>query len=169
MGGIKLTYIILYKKSKIKQKLKSYSLKMTSLEEHKNKIKEHLEEIDDAIEEGAEKKPITIGFHCSACAIQFLELYLHATNRIPIGKVIKHDWFKKPQKGQRIEPLIERHLNANFPNKNEIYSLIYDLEEERNILVYGKPASEQIKNVLEKFLKIKKIFLEMLKNERIEL
>lgn len=142
---------------------------MTSIEEHKNKIKEHLEEIDDAIEEGAENKPVTLGFHCSACAIQFLELYLHVTNRIPIGKIIKHDWFKKPQTDQKIEPLIERHLNADFPNKDKIYNLIYDLEEERNILVYGKPASEQIKNVLEKFSKIKQLFLEMLKNEGIEI
>ena len=53
---------------------------MTSIEEHKKKIKEHLDEIDDAINEGIEKKPITIGFHCSACSIQFLELYLHIIN-----------------------------------------------------------------------------------------
>ena len=52
---------------------------MTSLEEHNKKIKEHLEEINDAINQGIEKKPITIGFNCSACSIQYLELYLHIT------------------------------------------------------------------------------------------
>jgi len=31
---------------------------MTSIEEHRKKIKEHLSEIDDAIEEGIENKPI---------------------------------------------------------------------------------------------------------------
>ena len=62
---------------------------MTSIEEHKKKIKEHLDEIDDAINEGIEKKPITIGFHCSACSIQFLELYLHIINKLSMGKVIK--------------------------------------------------------------------------------
>ena len=45
---------------------------MTSLEEHKRKIKEHLHEINDAIDEGIENKPITIGFHTSACAMELL-------------------------------------------------------------------------------------------------
>ncbi|MBU2576710.1 MAG: hypothetical protein KKF50_03230 [Nanoarchaeota archaeon] len=142
---------------------------MTSIEEHKKKIKEHLEEIDDAIEEGIEKKPITIGFHCSACVLQFLELYLQVTDKIPIGKIIKHDWFKKPHLDQKKEPLIERKLSVVFPKKDEIYSLIYDLEGERNSLVYGKPIEKQIKNVLDNFLKIKEIFQEMFKNEKFEL
>jgi hypothetical protein len=81
---------------------------MTSIDEHKKKIQEHLEELEDAIEKGIEKKPVTIGFHTFACSIQYLELYLHLINKIPIGKIIKHDWFKKHQKSQRIEPLIER-------------------------------------------------------------
>ncbi len=142
---------------------------MTSIDEHKKKIKEHLEEINNAIEEGMERKPVTIGFHCSACALQFLELYLHVVNKIPIGKVVKHDWFKKPQTSQKKEPLIERKMNVAFSRKDEIYSLIYELEEERNSLVYGKPTENQIKNVLEKFLKIKEIFYELLKNEKFEL
>lgn len=142
---------------------------MTSIEEHKKKIKEHFDEIDDAIEEGIEKKPVTIGFHCSACSIQFLELYLHVTNKITTGKVIKHDWFKRPKPEQKKESLIERKLNADFPKKQEIYSLIYELEEERNILVYGKPAEEQIKRILNTFSKLKEIFKELLKNEGIEI
>ena len=142
---------------------------MTSIDEHKNKIKEHLIEIDDAINEGIENKPVTIGFHCSACPIQFLELYLHATNKLPIGKIIKHDWFKRPQEKQKKEPLIERKLAIEFPKKEEIYNLIYDLEDERNIVVYGKSSKEQVKKVLDSFLKLKSIFLELLKNERIEI
>ena len=57
---------------------------MTSIEEHKKKIKEHLEEIEDAINSGIEKKPVTIGFHCSACSMQFLEIYLHKIDKISI-------------------------------------------------------------------------------------
>lgn len=142
---------------------------MTSIEEHKRKIQEHLDEIADAIEEGIEKKPVTIGFHCSACSIQFLELYLHASGRISIGKVVKHDWFKRPKEGQKIEPLIERKLQIDFPKKKEIYGLIYKLEEERNILMYGKPVGEQVKKVLNVFMMLKGIFQELLKNERIEI
>ena len=142
---------------------------MTSIEEHKKKISEHLEEIDDAIKQGIEKKPVTIGFHCSACPLQFLELYLHLLNKIPIGKIIKHDWFKRPKIDQKIEPLIERKLPVIFPKREEIYNLIYTLEEERNTLMYGKPTKAQIEKVLIEFKKLKEIFIEALKNENIEI
>ena len=142
---------------------------MISKEEHINKIKEHLDEINDAINEGAEKKPTTIGFHCSACAIQFLELYLHLINKIQIGKIIKHDWFKKPQSGQKIESLIERKLPIEFDKKQEIYNLIYNLEEQRNKLIYGSPNEEEIKDMINNFNKLKKIFQEILKNENIKI
>ena len=138
---------------------------MTSLEEHKKKIKEHLEEIEDAIGMGIEKKPVTIGFHCSACAMQFLEIYLHIKNKISIGKVVKHDWFKRPHPGQKQEPLIERKLIVDFPQKQEVYNLIYSLEEERNTLMYGKPLEEQVKKVLNIFLEFKKILISLLENE----
>ncbi len=141
---------------------------MTSIEEHKKKIQEHIDEIENAIEEGIEKKPVTIGFHCSACAIQFLEIYLHITNKISMGKIIKHDWFKRPKVEQKREPLIERKLPIDFPKKQDVYNLVYDLEDERNTLMYGKSTQEQIKKVLETFSKLKKIFKELLKNEGIE-
>src|SRR3989344_2358813 len=98
---------------------------MTTLEEHRRKIKEHLSEINDAIEEGIEEKPITIGFHCSACALELLEIYLHKLGKLPINKIIKHDWFKKPQTEQKKGPLIDRILPLEFENKDKIYSLIY--------------------------------------------
>ena len=142
---------------------------MTSIEEHKKKIKEHLEEIEDAIDEGIEKKPITIGFHCSACSIQFLELYLHVINKISIFKIIKNDWFKKPKPEQKKEPLIERKLNVNFSKKQEIYDLIYKIEEERNILMYGKPVKNQIKEILKNFLKLKETFLSLFNNENVKI
>lgn len=138
---------------------------MTSIEEHKKKITEHLEEIEDAINSGIEKKPITIGFHCSACSIQFLETYLHKINKISVGKVLKHDWFKKPTPEQKKEPLIERKLSVEFPQKEKIYNLIYDIEEDRNSLMYGSPKKEKIKEVLENFQKLREIFKELLKDE----
>ena len=116
---------------------------MTSIEEHKNKINEHLEAIDDAIKQDI--------------------------NKIPAGKVIKHDWFKRPFPEQKKEPLVERKISAIFPRKEEIYNLIYALEEERNSLMYGKSSEAQIKKVIENFLKVKEILLELLNNERIEI
>ncbi|MBS3134940.1 hypothetical protein J4406_01025 [Candidatus Woesearchaeota archaeon] len=138
---------------------------MTSIKEHKKKIVEHLEEIEDAINNDIEKKPITIGFHCSACSIQLLEVYLHKINKISIGKVIKHDWFKKPKLEQKKNPLIERKLSIKFPKKEEIYKLIYEIEEDRNSLMYGAPKKEKIKKVLKNFQELKEIFKLLLKNE----
>ena len=86
-----------------------------------------------------------------------------------MGKIIKHDWFKKPKEEQKIEPLIERKLPLVFPKKDEIYNLIYNIEEERNSLLYGKPKDEQIKKVITNFLKLKKEMEELLKNEGFEI
>lgn len=138
---------------------------MTSIEEHKKKIKEHLEEIEDALNQGIKKKPVTLGFHCSACALQYLELYLHATNKISIGKIINHEWFKRPKTEQKKEPLIERKLPVQFEKRQEIYGLLYTLEEERKSLMYGKSTNEQIKKVIDVFNQLKKIMEELLKNE----
>ncbi len=97
--------------------------------------------------------------------MQFLELYLHLINKIPIGKIIKHDWFKKPTPEQKKEPLIKRKLPLIFEKKQQIYDLIYKIEEERTSLMYDKPKKEQTKNLLNNFLKLKNIFAELLKNE----
>ncbi|HLC83783.1 MAG TPA: hypothetical protein VJI69_08125 [Bacteroidia bacterium] len=142
---------------------------MTSIDEHKRKIKEHLEGINETIEAGIEKRPMTIGFHCSACSIEFLELYLHLINKIPISKIIKHDWFKRPTPNQKIEPLIERKNPVQFPEKEKIYDLIYSIEEKRNSLIYGKPSTEQIKKVVFDFNKLKDIFYKLFENEKFEL
>lgn len=142
---------------------------MTSIEEHKRKIKEHLEEINDAIDFGAEKRPITIGFHCSACSVEFLEIYLHILNKIPISKITKHDWFKRPTPEQKKDALIDRKLAIEFPKKQEIYNLIYSIEEERNSLMYGKPTKQQIKKVIDTFLELKRIFEGLFKNEKFEI
>lgn len=132
---------------------------MASIKDHTQRIREHLEEIDDAINQGIDKKPVTIGFHCSVCSIELLELYLHKTNKIPIGKIIKHDWFKRPKAGQKIEPLIERKMPISFPDKEEIYELIYSIEDNRNSLMYGSPPHERIKRVLLHFQKLREIII----------
>lgn len=133
---------------------------MGAIRDHKQRIKEHFEELDGAIVVGMERKPVTIGLHTSSCAIELLELYLHKEGKIPIGKIIKHDWFKKPLPEQKVEPLIERKLNVNFPSKKEVYDLIYKIEENRTKLVYGRPTKEQIETVMNAFNKLKDMLLE---------
>jgi hypothetical protein len=142
---------------------------MTSVEGHKRKIKEHLDEIEDAIDIGTETRPITIGFHCSACSIEMLELYLHKLNKISMGKTIKHNWFKAVQDGQKSEPLADRMISADFPRKDEIFGLLRRVESKRDKLVYGKSTGGEAEQVLENFFKLKKIFSEELKKTGVEI
>ncbi len=133
---------------------------MGAIRDHKQRIKEHFEALEGAIAVGVVRKPVTIGLHTSSCAIELIELYLHKEGKIPIGKVVKHDWFKKPHPEQKVEPLIERKLRVDFPSKKEIYDLMYKIEGNRSQLVYGRPTEEQIEAVLSAFNKLKDMLLE---------
>ncbi len=136
---------------------------MPSVSIHLQKIKEHSEEIEDAIKIGLERRPATIAFHASACSIEFLETYLHKLGKIPLGFQIKHDWFKRPKKEQLVQPLAERRLRVDFPAKNQIFENLYEIEERRNKLIYGKPAKEDIEALLAAFEKIKSRISDCLK------
>ncbi len=136
---------------------------MVSIQIHKEHIKEHLQEIEDAITIGIEKRPATIGLHTSACSISLLELYLHTLGKISTGTMIKHDWFKPPLPGQKIAPLAERKLGVNFPDKEEILNLMYSIEDQRNKLIYGKSVKEVTEAVLSSFQKLYLIIKNKLK------
>lgn len=138
---------------------------MTAQNIHLAKIKEHLQELKDAVALGIENRPATIGFHTSACAIDFLESYLHKTGKIPIGMQVKHEWFKRPKSGQKIMPLAERNVKADFQYKTQILDLLYTIEENRNKLIYGHATISEIKHTLETFKNLKKIFIELLGND----
>ena len=137
---------------------------MTAQSIHKARIQEHLQVIKDAIAIGLELRPATIGFHTSACAIDLVELYLHKTGKIPIGMRVKQSWFKRPTPGQKIMPLAERHLKAEFTSKKEIMELLYELEEKRNKLIYGHSTVTEIKQAQEAFEKLKRILLPLLQD-----
>lgn len=142
---------------------------MAGINVHLRKIHEHLEELKDAIAIGIEKRPATIGMHVSACSIELLELYLHKKGKIPLGKIIKHEWFKRPKPNQKVKPLAERKLPFNFPKKKEIFELLYDIEEIRNKLIYGNPTRTEIKAMLNAFNRLKEILTELLENEGVEI
>ncbi len=142
---------------------------MTSADEHIKKVKELLGEIDDAIDAGIETRPVILGFSCSECSCQLLELYLHKMDKISVGKQKKHNWFKPPQNGQKQEPMAERKLAVDFPLKAKIYSIIYEIEGLREQLIYGKPGKTQIAEVLEAFNKLKGVILPELKKLGVEI
>ncbi|MEK6950220.1 MAG: hypothetical protein AABX13_00660 [Nanoarchaeota archaeon] len=138
---------------------------MSSLDVHKRKIAEHLKEINDAIDEGIEQKPVTIGLHTSLCAVQLLELYLHKKKLISTGKMIKHNWFERPKPGQKIPPLIERKLPVFFEDQQAIYESLYAIEEVRDNLVYGLGLPPQVKQALDNFLRLKELLQKKLQEE----
>lgn len=130
---------------------------MSSIEAHKKRIKEHFEELQEAVNTGIDKRPVTVGFHSSACAVEMLEMYLHLSNLISTGKKINHIWFKKPKEEQKIEPLIERKLPVAFSEKEKVYGLIYTIEESRDNLIYGKPRKGEIETIFTTFQELKEI------------
>ena len=136
---------------------------MTSIQLHKEQIKEHVQEINDAIAIGIEKRPVTLGLHTSACSISLLETYLHKLGKISIGAIIKHEWFKPPKPEQKLAPLAERKIEAEFPFKQELFSLMYTIEEHRNKLIYGKPTNAALTAVFNSFQKLHEIIREKLK------
>ena len=135
---------------------------MAAKEVHREHIREHTQILAEAIAVGIEQRPATIGLHTSACAIDLLELYLHALEKITPGTMIKHEWFKAPKPEQKSAPLAERKLGVVFPHNDEILSLMYLIEEERNKLIYGKPRSHVIEAVLTAFKKLRTIISEEL-------
>jgi len=143
---------------------------MSSITDHKKHITEHLEVLQDAVNVGIVNRKVTVGLHTSACASELLEMYLHLAGLISSGKQVEHEWFKRPHKGQKVEPWIERKLPVNFPDKEKIYEFAYTIEENRNALVYGKGTESQAKLVLENFNSLKEALKQKIeeRGEKIE-
>lgn len=142
---------------------------MASIQIHKEHIQEHLQEMTDALAIGLEKRPATIGLHASACSIELLELYLHVFGKISVGTMIKHEWFKAPKPDQKIAPIAERKIQAEFPAKSELFELMYSIEENRNKLIYGKPNISAIESVYNSFKRLHQIISEKLKEKGVEI
>lgn len=122
-----------------------------NLEAHRRGVGESLEAIRDAVRKGAEKAQRTIGFHCSAAAVDMLEMWLHEQRVIDPGMSIKHDWFLSLEKVRKRLP--------EFPHKEKILRLMVELEKRRNVLCYGKQQTRSVVEAyLETFNAIKDLF-----------
>lgn len=124
------------------------------IEDHKERLKESLQLIEESIEKGLLERQRTIGFNTSAAAMDMLEIYLHKKNLIDPGFIIKHEWLKSKN-------AVEKKFPFDFPKKKEILDLIFKIEERRNILCYGKPQKiEILEGIIVHFNALKKIFKE---------
>jgi len=61
------------------------------IESHYKSLKESLELIEESVQKGILERQRTIGFHCSAAAVDMLEIFLHKSRLIEPGAIIKHD------------------------------------------------------------------------------
>ena len=122
------------------------------IESHYKSLKESLELIEESVQKGILERQRTIGFHCSAAAVDMLEIFLHKSRLIEPGAIIKHDWFSSSNK-------IKIKFSYDFPEKKKIISLMLRLEEKRNIICYGKPQKkENIEEYIFLFRELEKIF-----------
>ncbi len=135
---------------------------MTSIERHKELLNQSLRILDLALAGGILDNPRAIAFATSSGSVDLLSIYLHKSGKISIGKVIEHNWFKKPLSEQKIKPFYERKLDFDFPNRKIVFLLMCHIEEKRNILAYGNPTEQDVGFVVDAFNKLKKTLEEQL-------
>ena len=125
-----------------------------NVELHLRNLRESLQVIEESISKGVVDRQRNIGFNTSAANSDMLEILLHKKSLIDPGFVVKHDWFDSKKK-------VEEKFPFDFPNKKDIFELMFRIESKRNLLCYGKPQKEEvILELLQEFNKLKEKFKE---------
>ena len=117
------------------------------LEKHEQIIQEVLDEIDSALHDkrGLVSHQRRIAFSLSLGAVNLIEIYFRKLNIAKEGSTIDHRWFKKKQ--ETIKENLQRQITApvdSIKNIQKIIDLTCSLEEKRDILAYGSPATEKL-------------------------
>ncbi len=124
------------------------------IEVHLKNLKESVEIIEESIEKGLIERQRNIAFNASAAA-DMLEMFLHKKSLIDPGFIVKHEWMKSKNK-------LKDKFPFDFPQKEEIFNLMFKIEEKRDVLCYGKPQKEEeIREIIENFNKLKEKFREV--------
>ena len=116
-------------------------------EKHQETIKEVLDEIESALKDkrGLVSHQRRLAFVISLGASNILELYFHKNNVIKEGSIVNHLWFKR--KKEKIINQLQNQLTSPIDSLNEInkiLGIIIKIEEKRDDIAYGAPASEKI-------------------------
>ncbi len=122
------------------------------IEEHEKAYKEHLENLNQAIEEGIEENQRNVGYNVSQGSVELFAIYLHKLRFIQdSGDQFDHRIFKNKNQ-------IDKKIPAEFPDREKILSLMRDIELERNILCYGRrKQNEKIEKLIKIFNKLRKL------------
>ncbi|MFA7707686.1 MAG: hypothetical protein WCX73_01940 [Candidatus Pacearchaeota archaeon] len=116
-------------------------------EKHEETLKEVEEEIDSSLKDlrGLVSHQRRLAFSLSLGASSIIELYFHKLDIIKEGSKINHLWFKKNIENikERLQNQIVSPINS-VENINKIVELTKQIEDKRDDLAYGAPASEKI-------------------------
>lgn len=119
----------------------------------KEKYKEIFDEVIDEIESSLKDQrgiiahQRRIAFSLSFGMVNLLEFYLDKLNVLKPGAKINHLWLKK--KKENVKKLISDQIISpinSIKNIDKILDIAFDIESERNELVYGKKVSENLLN-----------------------
>ena len=116
-------------------------------EKHEEILKEVLDEVETALKDsrGLLAHQRRLAFSLPLGAINLLELYFHKLEIMKEGSKIDHRWFKK--KEERIFEQLQKQITSPISSVEKIsriIEMIAKIEEKRDDLAYGAPATEKI-------------------------
>ena len=130
-------------------------------ERHEEVLKEVLDEIGSALNDkgGLVSHQRRLAFSLSPGAVNLLELHFHILNIMKEGSMIDHSWFKRNRKNvlEKLGKQVTSPIDS-IKDINEIVDIIRNIEERRDDLAYGAPATEDVlQNKINLFFKLKRI------------
>lgn len=131
------------------------------IEKHEETLKEVIDEIELALkdERGLLSHQRRLAFSLSLGIANIIELYFHKLNVIKEGSKINHLWFKK-RKDKVLERLQKQIVSpiSSIRNIDKIIEIAIKIEEKRDDLAYGAPATEKIlQDKINLFFELQKI------------
>lgn len=130
-------------------------------DKHEETLMEVLDEIETALidKRGLLSHQRRLAFCLSLGTITILELYFHKLNIIKEGTKINHQWFKKKKEKilEQLQKQITTPINSIL-NLDKIIEISKEIEEKRDDLAYGSPATEKLlKEKINLFFELKKL------------
>lgn len=131
------------------------------VERHSEVIMEVLDEVEVALkdERGLVAHQRWLAFSLSLGSVNLLEMYLHKLGIIKEGSKFDHRWFGKSK--SRVFEQLQNQITSpvdSIENISSIIDIMLKLEEKRNDLAYGAPATEKIlQEKINLFFELKKV------------
>ena len=131
------------------------------IEEHEKAYREHMGNIERAIENGIEENQRNIGYNVSQGSVELFAIYLHKFNLVQgSGDQFDHRIFKSKN-------MIKKKIPPKFQKREQILEIMKSIESERIPLCYGsRKLKERIEIVIKNFNKLRGIINKELENAK---